>query len=52
MMRMLGPDGRIGHAEIKIGESHVKYEQRLGLLFEGRGREGALSLAPPIENTR
>src|SRR5580704_15126515 len=23
VMRMAGPDGRIGHAEIKIGDSHI-----------------------------
>ena len=40
VMRMPGPDGRIGHAELKIGDSHIMLADE----FPEMGHQGPLTL--------
>ena len=40
VMRMPGPDGRIGHAELKIGDSHIMLADE----FSEMGHQGPLTL--------
>jgi PhnB protein len=46
VMRMAGPDGRIGHAELKIGDSHVMLADENPNMGQGHSSAAAIGASP------